>query len=288
MTSRRVLAALAALLLPFALLAAAPTSDAASAASSWAPAAKATITPGVMMYTRGAQCTANFVFRDAAGHTYVGYAAHCAGTGSSTDTNGCTTKSFPLGTRVRFASDGNVADPGTTVGRGRLVYSSWIAMHRLGTTARNTCAYNDLALVRVGRRYVRHVNPTVPFWGGPTGLARRTGTASGDRVYSYGNSSLRGGAEPLRPKTGSSLGDAARHWSHTVATATPGIPGDSGSGFMTAHGRALGVLSTVELAPVPGANGVGDLPRELAFAQRHSGLSGLHLVKGTKKFSPVL
>ena len=32
-----------------------------------------------------------------AGNTYLGYAAHCAGTGSSTDTDGCTTKSLPLG-----------------------------------------------------------------------------------------------------------------------------------------------------------------------------------------------
>ena len=32
------------------------------------------------MYTDGAQCTANFVFTDGAGNTYVGYAAHCAGT----------------------------------------------------------------------------------------------------------------------------------------------------------------------------------------------------------------
>ncbi len=43
-----------------------------------------------MMYTDGAQCTANFVYTDAAGDTYVGYAAHCAGTGAATDTDGCT------------------------------------------------------------------------------------------------------------------------------------------------------------------------------------------------------
>ena len=35
-------------------------------AGAWAPAASATIKPGNMTYTEGAQCTSNFVFRDAA------------------------------------------------------------------------------------------------------------------------------------------------------------------------------------------------------------------------------
>ena len=59
-----------------------------------------TIHPGTMMYTDGAQCTANFVYTDGAGTTYVGYAAHCAGTGAATDTDGCSTQSLPLGTKV--------------------------------------------------------------------------------------------------------------------------------------------------------------------------------------------
>src|SRR4051794_28489679 len=71
-------------------------------AVSWAPATSALIHPGTMMYTAGAQCTANFVYTDAAGTVYVGYAAHCAGTGGQTDTNGCTTGSQPLGSRVDF------------------------------------------------------------------------------------------------------------------------------------------------------------------------------------------
>jgi hypothetical protein len=34
------------------------------------------------------------------------------------------------------------------------------------------------------------------------------GTVAGDRVYTYGNSSLQGGLSPLSPHTGFSLGDA--------------------------------------------------------------------------------
>ena len=259
----------------------------AQAAGRWAPAARATIHPGVQMYTKGAQCTGNFVFTDARRRVYVGYAAHCAGTGEATDTDGCTAASLPLGTRVRFASGSNLAGDGETVGRGRLVYSSWLTMQRRGTTDADRCAYNDFALVRVGRAHVGKVNPSVPFWGGPVGLGT-AGTASGDTVYSYGSSSLRGGAEPLSPKQGTSLGQEGGGWSHPVYTLTPGVPGDSGCGFLDAEGNALGTLSTLAGAPLAGSNGVGDLGRELAFAQKRSGINGLRLVKGTEPFSPIL
>jgi hypothetical protein len=260
-----------------------------TAAGRWAPAGKAKIHPGTMMYTKGAQCTANFVYTDGAGRVYVGYAAHCAGTGAQTDTNGCQTKSVPLGTRVRFTNDGNPGSGGTTVGRGRLVYSSWRTMHRLHTKAKNVCAYNDLALVRVSRRTAHKVNPSVPSFGGPTG-ARSVTLSAGDKVYTYGNSSLRGGISQLSPKYGTSVGDdkADGGWSHPVYTVTPGIPGDSGSGLLNAKGRAIGVLSTVALAPLAGSNNFGDLGKELAFARRHSGIAGLHLVHGTKPFKPAL
>ena len=77
----------------------------------------------------------------------------------------------------------------------------------------------------------RWCNPSVPFWGGPTGIDT-DGTAAGDRVYTYGNSCLRAGVEPLKPHTGVSLGDDAADggWSHPLYTVTPGIPGDSGAG----------------------------------------------------------
>ena len=259
----------------------------ATAAGRWAPADRATIHPGVQMYTKGAQCTGNFVFTDARDRVYVGYAAHCAGTGEATDTNGCDAGSHPLGTRVRFASSGNVVSAGETVGRGRLVYSSWLAMQRLGTSRQNPCDYNDFALVRVGRDHVGKVNPSVPFWGGPVALDK-DGTAGGEDVYSYGSSGLRADVSALSPKLGTSLGTTAGGWTHTVYTATPGIPGDSGSGFLDAQGRAIGTLSTITLAPLAGSNGVSDLRHELAFARRHSGIDGLRLVAGTEPFSALL
>ncbi len=287
MTKRLLGALVGAVTLIAALLSAPQT--AAQAAGPWAPADTAPIHPGTMMYTDGAQCTANFVYTDSAGAVYVGYAAHCAGTGGATDTDGCQAGSLPLGTRVTFNEGGSLLSEGTVVGQGTLAYSSWLTMHQLGTTDANTCAYNDLALVRVDPADVAKVNPSVPFWGGPTGIDT-DGTAAGDRVWTYGNSSLRLGIAALSPHTGISLGDQAADggWSHPLYTVTPGVPGDSGSGFLSAGGKAIGVLSTLGLAPLPASNNIGDLAHELAFAQAHSGIPGLQLVNGTEPFDPVL
>ncbi|MDN4162213.1 hypothetical protein [Nocardioides abyssi] len=280
-----VLALLASAVLGGAMVSAVP----ASAAPQWAPAGSAKIHPGVQMYTAGGQCTGNFVFTDASSNVYVGYAAHCAGTGEATDTDGCLAASLPLGTKVTFNEGGSLLAEGTKVGGGTLVYSSWDTMRRLGTKDATTCAYNDFALVKVDAADVGKVNPSIPFWGGPTGIDT-DGTTAGEQVYSYGNSSLRFGLELLSPKTGISLGDTAGDggWSHPLYTLTPGVPGDSGSAFVDKQGEAIGTLSTLGLAPLPLSNNIGDLGKELAFAQQHSGISGLQLVEGTEPFDPIL
>ena len=260
-----------------------------SPAHAWAPADTATITPGVMMYTDGAQCTANFVFADSASNVYVGYAAHCAGLGEATDTNGCAAKSLPLGTEVTFNEGGSLLSEGTVLGKGKLAYSSWQTMQKLGTKDENTCAYNDFALVKVNAADAGKVNPSVPIWGGPTGIDT-DGTVAGDKVYSYGNSSVRADLDLLSPKIGLSLGDSVNgtRWSHPLYNLTPGIPGDSGSGFLNADGKAVGTLSTLGLLPLAGSNNIGDMDLELKYAQANSGISGLRLVQGTEPFSPIL
>lgn len=269
-------------------VATAPASHAEVRFAAWAPAADAAITPGVQTNTAGSgQCTANFVYTDSAGNVYLGQAAHCSGTGEATDTNGCSAGTLPLGTRVTFNRNGSLVSAGDEVGAGTLAYSSWNTMQQRGETDENTCAYNDLALVKIDAADVAKVNPSIPFWGGPTGV-NTDGTAAGDRVYSFGNSGIRFGVEQLSPKTGLSLGTEGEGWSHPVYTVTPGVPGDSGSAFLDGEGRALGTLSTLALAPLAGSNGVGDLNSELTYAQQHSGIAGLQLVEGTEAFSPIL
>ncbi len=270
-TARRLLAAVAMLAAVIAVgVGSAPPAQAVP--PTWADAATAPIHPGVMMFTDGAQCTANFVFTDAT-DVYIGYAAHCAGTGAATDTNGCNAGSLPLETPVEI--DG-ATQPGA------LAYSSWLAMQAAGETDANTCEYNDFALVRLHPSDHVLVNPSIPHWGGPTGL-NTGGIPAGSTLYSYGNSSLRQGVALLSPKSGVSLGTTGGGWSHPAYTVSPGVPGDSGSAMLDSAGRASGVLSTLGLAPLPLSNNFGDLNHELAYAQAH-GAPGVTLVLGTVPF----
>ena len=243
--------------------------------------AATTVRPGDQLYTpngdgTSSQCTANFGFTNGTAQ-FIGLAAHCFGEGSSTDTNGCLTTSKPIGSTVEDVN-------GTRIGT--LAYSSWLTMIAKGENPDSeTCQYNDLALVRLDPGV--SLNPTVPSWGGPNGLAAAGAPEAGKTVYTYGNSSLRQGITLLSPKTGTGIEDSPEGWSHLVQTTNPGIPGDSGSGFMDASGNAFGVLSTLNIA-IPGgvANGVGDLGLELAYANANGGLGTVTVVHGTTAFNP--
>jgi hypothetical protein len=159
-------------------------------------------------------------------------------------------------------------------------------MQQVDEASPDTCAYNDLALVKLDPADVALVNPSVPRFGGPTGLGGPS--ATGDIVYSYGNSSLRFGITQLSPKQGIVVETVGDGWSRTVYTASPGIPGDSGSGFLDASGAAIGTLSTLAILPTPLSNGVADLGRQLDYARTRGGLTGLQLVNGTEPFRPNL
>jgi hypothetical protein len=242
----------------------------------WAPAKVATIHPGVQVYTEGAQCTANFVFQEGAA-VYLGQAAHCSGTGGATETDGCDSGSLPLGTPVEVTG---ATRPGT------LAYNSWLTMQAKGEKDADTCAYNDLALIRIDPSDVARVNPSVPGFGGPAGVGAVGGL--GSTVYSYGNSELRGGVTKLSPKQGIVVQNEGGGWSHDVVTLTPGVPGDSGSGFLNESGQAIGVLSTLQIAPLAGSNGVGDIAREIAYMRANGGFPGIELIAGTEPFKANL
>ena len=248
----------------------------APVARAWAPAGSAAIHPGVQTVTDGAQCTANFVFTaPGPGYTrvFLGQAAHCAGLGGPTDTNGCLTESKPLGTQVQVQGASR---------KGWLAYSSWLTMKQRGESHPLTCQYNDFALVEVNGADIGKVNPSIPFWGGPKGI-NTSGNPMLSTVYSYGNSSLRFGLTPLSPKVGVSLGTFAGGWAHQVYTVTPGIPGDSGSALLDSAGRATGVAATI--SPLT-TNNYTDLKLALWYA----GFAGMfvNLANGTTGFSGLL
>jgi len=263
---RRPVSMVGAALIALAIMVFAPAS-----ASAWAPAAQATVHPGVMTFTDGAQCTSNFVFTQGS-DVYLGQAAHCSGTGGATETNGCDSGSLPVGTPVEIDGAGR---PGT------MVYNSWLTMQARGETNPDACEYNDFALVRVDPADVGKVNPSVPGFGGPTGVGE---AADGSTVYSYGNSSLRGGVTKLSPKQGTVVATEGNGWSRTVYTVSPGVPGDSGSGFLNGAGQAFGVLSTLQILPTAGSNGVGDLSNELDYMRANSSQSSTQLAPGTQPF----
>jgi hypothetical protein len=244
--------------------------------TAWAPAGSATVHPGVQVFTQGAQCTSNFVFQEGTA-VYLGQAAHCSGTGGATETDGCSSGSHPLGTPVEVTGAGR---PGT------LAYNSWLAMQAAGESNPDVCAFNDFALIRIDPADVAGVNPSVPGFGGPTGVGTVNGNL-GETVYSYGNSELRLGVTKLSPKQGVVVQNEGGGWSHNVVTVTPGVPGDSGSGFLDESGVAIGTLSTLQIAPLAGSNGVGDLAKELAYARSH-GFPDLQLVQGTEPFNANL
>ncbi len=243
-----------------------------AAASRWAPVDQASIHPGVQVVTEGSQCTSNFIFTEG-DDVLIGMAAHCAGNGGSSGVNGCEEPSHPIGTLV--AIDG-------AQWAGTLVYSSWLTMQERGETNSDLCNYNDFALVRIAAQDEDRVNPSVPEYGGPLGVS--DGTTSGATVYTYGNSSARN-SPSARPGNVTSVGGGGLTYDvrHTF---DPGIPGDSGSPYLDERGRAVGVLSTIEVFPNIASNGVSDLASMLAYMATATGRTP-ELALSTVAFGPT-
>jgi hypothetical protein len=262
------------------VLLAVPGSAAAPSAPTWAPAATATIRPGVQVSSESGSCTTNFVFYSARPDdleqpfdVYIGLAAHCFSLDGATGTNACTARSRPLGSKATVRGATRPAE---------LVYSSWVTAKAVREADPDVCAVNDFALLRLDPVDHGRVNPSVLYFGGPTGT-RTTSTAVGEVVYSYGNSTLRLGVSQSSPKRGVSTGTTNGGWNHRIYTASPGVPGDSGSAVLDASGRALGVVVTLAAAPFPASNGVTDLGRALAYANAKTGARYV-LADGTEPF----
>lgn len=226
------------------------------------------IGPGTQMVTAGRVCTANFVFRDGTNRVFVGYAASCATRTAVTGANTCSARSLPAGTTVRFA------DRGRTVGYGELRYSSLRAMRRAGVTDAATCAANDFALVLVRGAARRKVVPTMPYWGGPSGLGSLPSV--GTTVFGLSRAST---AARMLPRAGAVTVGGVR--SITVSTPLPSTRAARGSGFLDGAGRAVGILTT---STASGENTVVSLARAVSYARSH-GVTGLRVVRGRDAFT---
>ena len=254
-----------------------PAAASAAPQSAFAPVGDAAIGPGVQVATpvgNGAElCTANFVYSDGS-TVYLGTAAHCMGTaeaGSSVD--GCTEPVMDEGIAVSIRGRDGQNYAGT------LAYNSWGTMQAKGETDPALCSENDLALIAIAPQDVARTSPTVPGFGGPTELDT-DGTKDGEKVYSYQPNQV--GVAPN--KQGVSMGQPDP-WTHVVATVPPGVPGDSGSGYLDAEGHAFGSLSSL-MAPTT-TNGVADVAQALSYAKKNGSVGDVALVPGDEPFSPT-
>ena len=199
-----------------------------------------------MMYTDGAQCTANFVYTDGAGNTYVGYAAHCAGTGRG---HGHRRLQHPVpparhqGDLQRGRQPGRRGHPG----RHRHARLQLLADH----AEERREGHQHLRLQRPGAGQGRQrATPARSTPRSRSGAARPASTPTAPPPATGSTPTATPASAPASSSSSRTPARASATTRPTAAGRTrstpsrPGIPGDSGSGFMSADGPALGVLST--------------------------------------------
>lgn len=229
----------------------------------WPDISEASVRPGVQIRSSAGQCTTNFLFRTPDNATLMlGVAAHCFAEEPDAG-SGCDPATKPMAPGAEATITG-ASNPGT------LVYSSWWTMQEANATGNELCNVNDFALVALHPGDRSGVHPAALGFGGPASLAQGS-PGSGEKVIWWGNSGTRPDGEATQRNEGYIVHSSPR--SAVMYSASPGVPGDSGSGIQTADGQAVGVLSTVRLAPEPGSNGIVLLEPALAYAAEH----GVHV-----------
>jgi hypothetical protein len=151
-------------------------------------------------------CTTNFVFGSRRNY-FIGTAGHCA----------------RVGQQVTI-----VAAPGVLMNIGRTVKSV------------NRGVGNDFALIDVRPAMEQHVNPSMTYFGGPTG----TGTPRpGDVVEHAGHGLVIGTGGTPRAGVVVYHGSGDRNRGRAFAWVGASSPGDSGSAVRKANGAAVGNLT---------------------------------------------
>jgi len=176
------------------------------------------VRPGAVVQSDVGSCTFNFLFNGSDGRRYMGTAGHCileapAVGGQAPETT------WPMG-------GGPVARDG--------------AGNRIGEFAYAILEDpKDFALVRLDAGVV--ANPQMCHFGGPTGI--NNDLASGPvTLEHFGNGIGIGTVLPARSAVALGMPDP----DHVYALGAV-VPGDSGSGIISADGRAVGVIVTTGL-----------------------------------------
>lgn len=212
--------------------------------------ARAGVQPGGIVVSDVAVCTLNFLFHDGRGVRYIGTAGHCI----LPDHGGDRQVVWPPGT-------GPVARDGSDRRIGEFAF----AVHDHP---------QDFALVRLDPGVP--ARPELAHFGGPTGV---NVDQHGDVVVLqyYGEASDTGALLPAR--SGLAVGLPEAGYVKAIGAATGG---DSGSGVISADGRAVGVLVASEPRGITiGPNGVDggtiEISRLLPQMHRAQEALGVHL-----------
>ncbi len=185
------------------------------------------VRPGAVVETDVGMCSLNFLFEGADGRRYIGTAGHCIlGEGSLGGQDvGEQTWAPGTGPKARD-SDGNEI--------GEFAYAVLDDPR-------------DFALIRLDADDAARASAQMCHFGGPTGTNAAT-TPAPTLLHHYGNGLLVGDVLPAR--TGLALG--MPNPDHVLMTGAA-LPGDSGSGVISADGGAVGVLVALEV----GLGGIG-------------------------------
>ena len=176
------------------------------------------VRPGAVVNSETGQCTLNFLFTGSDGRRYIGTAGHCI-LGES-----------PVGGDAGEQSWAPGSGPEATDSEGE----------RIGDFAYAVLQDpKDFALIRLDPGV--EASPQMCHFGGPTGVNSDL-TSSPTVLQHFGNGLAVGSALPARTHVALSMPDPDHVFAMGAAA-----PGDSGSGVISADGRALGVLVTVGL-----------------------------------------
>ena len=172
------------------------------------------VRPGALVETDKGVCSFNFLFRGADGQRYIGTAGHCI-----------------LGESA--VGGENVGERTWAPGAGPVARDS--EGNRIGEFAYAVLEDpKDFALIRLDA--TAPASAQMCHFGGPTGThADRPSTLT--LLHHYGNGLLVGDVLPAR----SALALGMPNPDHVLATGAV-VPGDSGSGIISADGRAVGVV----------------------------------------------
>jgi hypothetical protein len=192
-----------------------------------------------------AGCTTNFVFGSRRNY-FIGTAGHCA----------------RVGQRVTI-----VAAPGVLMNIGRVVKSV------------NRGVGNDFALIDVRPRMERHVNPSMTYFGGPTGATR---PRRGDVVEHAGHGLVIGTGGTPRAGVVVYRGTGVRNRGRAFAWVGASTPGDSGSAVRKASGAAVGNLTHLV---VGGKYAPGDVAGTTIARMRE--IAGRHLATAPNRPDPM-